>query len=90
VLEEHAVPQLLFVQVGTVFAPPAGQSEAAQQPVSEIQVLVPEQRFCPVGHIPEHGALAAIHAPSQSWGALVGQVWTHAVPLQVTLPPVGF
>jgi hypothetical protein len=31
-----------------------------------------------------------MHAPSQSCGALVGQLWTQAVPLQVTLPPDGF
>ncbi len=83
------MPQVLPVQVGTVFVPPAGHSEAEQHAPSSIQVLVPGQRFCPVGHVPLHAAFAAMQVPLQFCGRLVGQAGTHAVPLQLTVPPAG-
>jgi hypothetical protein len=66
------------------------QSLDVQQAVVAMHVSLAAQYFCPPRHFPEHAAVCAIQAPSQSWGAAAfGQVWTHAVPLQVTLPPVG-
>jgi hypothetical protein len=80
---------VLLVQVGTVFAPPAGHSVAEQHPVSGIHVLVFKQRFCPSGHVPLQAAFAAMHVPLQFCGKLLGQLCTHAVPLQLTVPPTG-
>jgi hypothetical protein len=66
------------------------QSLDVQQAVVAIHESLAAQYFCPPRHFPEQAAVCAIQTPSQSWGALVGQDWTQAVPLHVTLPPVGF
>jgi hypothetical protein len=67
------------------------QSLAVQHAFVAIHESLAAQYFCPPRHLPEQGAVCAMQAPSQSWGVVVfGQDWTHAVPLQLTLPPVGF
>jgi hypothetical protein len=83
------VPQVLFVQVATVFGPVAEQSFTVQQPEELIHVLLNEQYFCPAGHVPLQAAFWAIHVPLQFCGRLVGQRGTHAVPFQLTVPPTG-
>jgi hypothetical protein len=82
---------LLLAQVATVFAPPVGQSETVQQlvPVEAIHVPLFEQNFCPVVQVPLQAAFCAMQVPLQFCGRLLGQVWTHAVPLQLTLPLAG-
>ena len=91
VVLSQAVPQTLAVQVATLWAPVAVQSEAEQQAGAEIlmHVVLPVQVCCPLGHIPLQAAFCAIHTPLQFCGRVAGQVWTQAVPLQVTAPPVG-
>lgn len=54
-----------------------------------MQVLLPEQTFWPVGQVPLHAASWAMQVPLQFCGILLGQLWTHAVPLHVTVPFVG-
>ena len=58
---------------------------------AEIAIHVPPvaQYFCPFGQVPLQAAFAAMHVPLQFCGRLVGQAWTHAVPLQLTVPPTG-
>jgi hypothetical protein len=82
---------LLLAQVATVLAPPVGQSATVQQlvPVAAIQVLLFEQYFCPLGQVPLQAAFCAMQVPLQFCDRLFGQVWTHAVPLQLTLPLAG-
>jgi hypothetical protein len=47
------------------------------------------QRFCPVGQVPPHGAVFAMHATWQAtWPS--GQVTPHLVPSQVVVPPLMF
>ena len=66
------------------------QSLDVQQAPVAMHVSLAAQYFCPPRHFPAQAAVWAIQAPSQSWGvAVLGHVWTHAVPLQFTLPPVG-
>ena len=76
VVLSHAVPQTLLVQVATVWAPAAVQSEAAQQAGAEIlmQVVLPGQVCCPLGHVPLQAAFCAIHAPLQFCGRFAGQL----------------
>jgi hypothetical protein len=54
-----------------------------------MQVPLFEQYFCPVGQVPLQAAFCAMHVPLQFCGRLVGQLWTHAVPLQLTVPSTG-
>jgi hypothetical protein len=91
VVLSQVVLQTLLVQVATVWDPVALQSEAEQQAGAEIlmQVLPPGQVRCPLGHAPLQAAFCAMHAPLQFCGRLDGQLWTQAVPLQVTDPEVG-
>jgi hypothetical protein len=67
VVLSQVVPQVLFVQVATVWDPVVLQSEAEQQAGAAmlIQVLLPEQVCCPVGHVPLQAAFCAIHVPLQ-------------------------
>jgi hypothetical protein len=82
------MPQVLLAQVATVLAPPTGQSAAVQQ-VPTIQVPLFEQYFCPLGQVPLQAAFCAMQVPLQFCGRPVGQVWTQAVPLQLTAPLAG-
>lgn len=49
---------------------------------------IPLQLCVPAGHVPQ-AAVMATHAPAHSC-MLAGQAGMHAVPSQVTEPPVGF
>lgn len=70
------------------FLPPV-QSPSPQHAEVGTQVPPPAQYFCPLGHVPLHGAFAAMHVPLQFCGRLAGQACTQAVPLHVTVPPTG-
>jgi len=91
VVLSQAVPQVLLVQVATVWAPVVLQSEVEQQAGAEmlIHVLPPAQVCCPGGHVPLQAAFCAIHVPLQFCGRFGGQLGTQAVPLQLTDPEVG-
>jgi hypothetical protein len=91
VVLSQAVPQTLFVQVATVWAPVVLQSEAEQHAGAEMlmQVLLPGQVCCPAGHVPLQAAFCAMHVPLQFCGTFEGQLGTQAVPLQLTEPYVG-
>jgi hypothetical protein len=91
VVLSQVVPHWLFVQVATVCGAVVLQSEVEQQAGAEmlIQVLLPGQVCCPVGHVPLQAAFCAIHDPLQFCGRFAGQLGTQAVPLQVTSPLVG-
>jgi hypothetical protein len=76
-----------------VVAPaPVGFGQATHE-VPQLSMLVlsaqrPAQLWVPVGHMPEHAAVAAMHAPAHSFMP-AGQAGTHMVPSQVTDPPLG-
>jgi hypothetical protein len=62
--------------------------------VPQLSMLVfdaqrPVQSCVPVSHTPEHEAALSMHVPVHSF-IPDGQFGTHAVPLQVASPPVGF
>jgi hypothetical protein len=85
------VTQVLFVQVEIVCAAVVVHSEAEQHAgaAMPMHVLPPGQVRWPVGHVPLQAAFCAMHVPLQFCGRVLGQAWTHAVPLQLTLPPTG-
>jgi hypothetical protein len=79
----------LLLQVAIVWAPVASQSMAEQQPGGVMHVLLDAQYRCPVGQVPLQASIWGIQVPLQFCGALGGQACTQAVPLQLTVPPVG-
>jgi hypothetical protein len=50
------------------------QSLVVQQVPVGMHESLAEQYFCPVWHLPAQAAVCAMHPPSHSWGALLGQV----------------
>jgi hypothetical protein len=82
----HAVP--LHVSVALATAAHGVHAIAPQELVLVFGWQVPLQSWLPVGHIPTHEAVEAMHMPKHSF-CPVGQVPLHDVPSQVGVPPVG-
>jgi len=82
---------VLLVHLPTVWAAEVVHSESVQQAGGAVlmQVLPPEQTRWPLGQVPLQAAFWAMQTPLQFCGRFVGQAGTQAVPLQVTVPPVG-
>jgi len=83
--------QLVPLQV--VALAPTGFEHEAHEVVPHESTLVfdahtPLQSCVPFGHTPEQAADAATQAPAHGF-IPEGQAGTHAVPLHVTVPPVG-
>ena len=84
----HIKSQLPLTQVGTPFVT-AGQEE---HDVPQLSMLVsdlqtPLQLWVLAGHTPLQAAFASMQTPAHSF--LVPQSGMQALPLQVTVPPVG-
>jgi hypothetical protein len=61
---------------------------APHDPMLVLDRQTPLQRCVPEVQVPLHGLVAGMHAPRHSW-LPPGQAGTHAVPSQLTVPPVG-
>jgi hypothetical protein len=84
-VNEQAVPlQLEVAPVGAAHA----AHDVPQELVLVFDAQMPLQSCVPVPHTPAHDALPSMHVPAHSL-VPAGQAGMHAVPSQVTLPPVG-
>jgi hypothetical protein len=85
-VKSHAVPSQL------VPTAPVGRGQVVQLAPQELVLLfaaqMPLQLWVPDGQTPEQAAAASIQEPVQTF-IVVGHAGWHAVPSQVTLPPVG-
>lgn len=84
-VNEQAVPSQLPVAPVGVEHP---VHDIPQELVLVFEAQMPLQSCVPAPHTPAHDALPSMHVPAHSL-VPAGQAGMHAVPSQVTLPPVG-
>lgn len=87
-MKSHVVPLQVVVSA------PVGLGQAVHDVAPQLSTLVfeaqiPEQLWVPGMQTPEHAAAMSMQAPAHGFMP-DGQAGTHAVPSQVTVPPVGF